>query len=234
MNTNRRIPRMLDLLDYALCKAGLLRPASFDTVLESRHRALYAGKLRRSLPQFETHIGLTPFFASTRNIPFDATEPLPLPDGSIARYQSEDVFEHVPLDKIVEMFNEIHRVLQPGGLFRLSLPDYNFDGYRDRSQRDEAGRIVFDFYGGGQFVEGSVTDGGHLWFPDIDLVRDLFAQSAFADDKVEYLHFTQSDGRSVLNKIDYAKGYVQRTPDHDSRSQNPRRAQSIVVDAWKR
>ncbi len=38
----------------------------------------------------------------------------------------------------------------------------------------------------------------------------------------------------LLQKIDYSKGYIYRTPDHDSRVKNPYRPMSIVVDCHKK
>jgi predicted SAM-dependent methyltransferase len=199
-----------------------------------KSRKLYAGKLRRALPQFATHFGVTPFYASTRNIKHDLAEPFPIPDDSVDVFQSEDVFEHIEVTKMVPIFNEIHRVLRPEGLFRLSLPDYHFPLNIERSRKDSSGRIVFDPGGGGQFVDGRVIGGGHVWFPTIEIVRDLFRQSAFgAGGNVKLLQYNNGDGTFELQSIDYSLGHVQRTPDHDDRASKPPRPISIVVDAFK-
>jgi SAM-dependent methyltransferase len=197
-------------------------------------RKLYAGKLRRGLPQFATHIGITPYYASTRNIRHDVAEPFPIRDGSVELFQSEDVFEHIELSKIVPIFNEIHRVLISGGLFRLSVPDYCLDHNIRRSIKNPDGQIVFDPSGGGKYVDGRVTDGGHLWFPTIAIVRTLFEQSQFnGRGVVKYLHYNNGDGTYKADPIDYSLGHIQRTPDHDHRLANPRQPISIVVDAFK-
>jgi predicted SAM-dependent methyltransferase len=88
----------------------------------------------------------------------------PIPSNSIDRYQSEDVFEHVPFDAMDSIMEEIHRILKPGALFRLSLPDYNFDVYRERSLTNEHGSIVFDPSALGQLVDGKVIGGDTLGF----------------------------------------------------------------------
>jgi SAM-dependent methyltransferase len=231
---NERIGRWLDIADYLLCRYGPLSFPSWADFEKSKSKKLYAGKLRRALPQFATHFGVTPFYASTRNIKHDLAEPFPIPDNSVDVFQSEDVFEHIELTKMDSIFNEIHRVLRPAGLFRLSLPDYHFPLNIERSRKDSSGRIVFDPGGGGQFVEGRVIGGGHLWFPTIEIVRDLFRDSAFgARGNVKLLHYNNGDGTFELQSIDYSLGYVQRTPDHDDRASNPPRPISIVVDAFK-
>lgn len=229
-----QIYRYMDAADYFLCRYGPLSFPTWEKFLKGNSRKLYAGKLRRALPQFATHIGVTPFYASTRNINHDVAAPFPIPSDSVEVFQSEDVFEHIELTKIVPLFNEIHRVLVPGGLFRLSLPDYHFDLYSRRCQRGSQGELVFDPGGGGRYVDGQVIDGGHVWFPTIELVRDLFNQSSFgARGKIKYLHYNNADGTFELNPVDYSLGYIQRTPDHDVRVVDRPRPISIVVDARK-
>jgi SAM-dependent methyltransferase len=224
----------IDWFDRVLCKSGLARHATFDTLLSKRHRALYAGRLSRYLPQYRTHIGLTPFFPSSRNIGFDVTEPLPIPDSCIDIYQAEDVFEHIEYDKLPAVFDEIYRVLKPGGYFRLSVPDYRFDQYRDRSLRGPEGEFLFDPGGGGSYEKGVVVGGGHVWFPTFELVDELFRQSSFADGgTVNFLQYNAPDGTSVLNRVDARRGYVQRVPDNDPRVAADPRPISIVVDAFK-
>jgi SAM-dependent methyltransferase len=229
-----QINRYMDIADYILCRYGPLSFPSWEDFLARNTRKLYAGKLRRALPQYATHLGVTPYYASTRNINHDVTEPFPIPAGSVEAFQSEDVFEHIERAKMVPLFNEIHRVLAPGGLFRLSLPDYHFDQHVQRSQRGPNGEIVFDPIGGGKFVDGRVVEGGHVWFPTIELVRDLFNQSLFGTrGEIKYLQYNNADGTFNLESIDYSLGYIQRTPDHDARVADRPRPISIVVDALK-
>jgi hypothetical protein len=229
-----QICRYLDIADYILCRYGPLSFPSWHDFLANRSKKLYAGKLRRALPQFATHFGVTPFYASTRNIKQDVSEPFPIPDGCVEVFQSEDVFEHIELSKMVPVFNEIHRVLASGGLFRLSLPDYHFDQYLQRCRRGPRGEIVFDPGGGGKFVDGRVIGGGHVWFPTIETVRDLFEKSLFgAHGEVKFLQYNNGDGTFKLDAIDYSLGYIKRTPDHDARVTDRPRPISIVVDARK-
>ncbi|HEX3396375.1 MAG TPA: methyltransferase domain-containing protein [Steroidobacteraceae bacterium] len=229
-----QIHRCLDIADYILCRFGPLSFPSWQDFIASNARKLYAGKLRRALPQFATHFGITPFYASTRNINQDVTAPFQIPDGSVEVFQSEDVFEHIEFTKMVPLFNEIHRVLVPGGLFRLSLPDYHCEETIRRCLRGPDGEILFDPGGEGQFVDGRVIGGGHVWFPKIEIVRDLFDASLFAaHGDVRFLQYNNGDGTFKLDAIDYSLGYIQRTPDHDARTKDRPRPISIVVDARK-
>jgi SAM-dependent methyltransferase len=224
--------RFLDRIDRRLCRAGILKAATWESARRPGITRLYAGGLDRGLPQFHTHLGLTPFEYSTRNIRHDLRQPMPLADKSVDVFQSEDVFEHIPYADLPPIIDEIFRVLKPGGLFRLSVPDYRCDILRDRSIKDDAGNIVFDPGGGGGFENGKVIDGGHLWFPVYETVKALLEQSSFArNGTVDFLHYTAASGESMLSPIDYSLGHIQRTPDHDDRVQSPRRCMSLVVDA---
>jgi SAM-dependent methyltransferase len=228
------IYRCKDIADYFLCRYGPLSFPSWKDFQESGSRKLYAGKLSRALPQYATHFGITPFYGSTRNIRHDVAEPMPIPDGCVDIFQSEDVFEHIDLTKMAAIFDEIHRVLSIGGLFRLSLPDYHFPPYIERCRKGPVGEIVFDPGGGGEFLDGRVTGGGHLWFPTIEIVRDLFNASLFGvRGSVKFLQFNNADGTFNLQPVDYGLGHIQRTPDHDARAAGRARPISIVVDAIK-
>ena len=234
MQTREQFYRYVDAADYILCRYGPLSFPSWEDFLARSSRKLYAGKLRRAIPQYATHLGITPFYGSTRNIHHDVTEPFPIPDGSVEAFQSEDVFEHIEFGRMAPLLNEIHRVLALGGLFRLSLPDYHSDQNLRRCQRGPRGEIVFDPGGGGKFVDGRVVGGGHVWFPTIEIVRDLFGQSLFASHgAINYVQYTNADGTFKLDPIDYSLGYIQRTPDHDARVADRPRPISIVVDAVK-
>jgi SAM-dependent methyltransferase len=223
---------LLDRIDAWLSSLGLLPKASWRAVTSGKVSKLYAGRISRNLPQFRTHLGITPFAPSSRNIDHDARVPMPIPNNSVEVYQSEDVFEHIPYRDLPTVFDEIFRVLKPGGLFRLSLPDYGCDLLARRTQRDAAGNFLFDPSGGGRLFDGQVIEGGHVWFPTYARVRALFDQSRFAQGgRVDFLHYTSEDGQVVMRAIDYSKGYVGRTPDHDGRS--PHQPLSIVVDAVK-
>jgi SAM-dependent methyltransferase len=230
----RQFLKYYSAAEHVLCDVGLMRPYDWAKFLQQEQRHLYAGDLRRNLPQYETHIGLTPFRKSPRTIFHDVTKPMPIPDNSVDRYQSEDVFEHIELSLLPAVLTEIFRVLKPGGLFRLSIPDYGFDVYQQRTSRNQHGEFLFDPVGGGRYVDGKVVGGGHVWFPTHEQVVALYEATPFATNgRYSIVQGYGPDGEAILQPIDYSLGYVQRTPDHDPRGTNPRRPISMVIDAWK-
>ncbi len=205
---------------------------SFKKLNAMEYKWLYAG----DIPQQEEYgypslVGLSINHSDRRHIKHNIINPMPIPDNSIDAYQAEDVFEHIEFDKLPDVINEIYRVLKPGALFRLSVPDYRCDVLLNRAIKNENGDIVFDPGGGGAYKNGKVIRGGHVWFPVYEKVLELVKHSNFSN--YEFLHYYDMDGQSVLKEIDYSKGFVKRTPDHDKRVQHPRRGMSIVVDLIK-
>jgi SAM-dependent methyltransferase/glycosyltransferase involved in cell wall biosynthesis len=189
---------------------------------------LYAGDVPEQ-KEYEGVIGLSLGRNDQNHLQHDITQPFPLMDNSVDSFQTEDVFEHIPFEKLAPVVNEIYRVLKPGGLFRLSVPDYGCDVLKNRSIKDEKGQIVFDPGGG-----GTPENPGHVWFPRIDTVMQLLTKTKFHESgRIELLHYYNKDGTFVAKPIDYSKGHVRRTPDFDERVKHPYRPMSLVIDLTK-
>jgi SAM-dependent methyltransferase len=206
------------------------RALTVEQLLKRKHICLYAGDLP-GMKGYEKFTGLSLTQNNRWHLRHDVTQKYPLPDDCVEMYQSEDVFEHIPYEQLPAAITEIYRILKPGGLFRLVVPDYRCDVLVERSVKDAEGRILFDPRGGGRFVGGKVVDRGHVWFPVYETVRDLLARTPFKN--VDFRHYYDENGQPVTKPIDYTKSHVKRTPDHDPRVQNPYRPLSIVVDCYK-
>lgn len=190
---------------------------------------LYAGDIADDVHMAEPNLyGLSINRADSRHILHDITHKYPLPDNSIYSYQAEDVLEHIEFVKLVDAINEIYRILQPGGLFRICLPDYYSAYLGDISMRDEDGSIVFDPTGGGSFGVNGVENVGHVWFPNYDLVCNLLEKTKFH--KIDFLCYHTEYGELIKKDIDLSKGYIKRLPKADEINKP---VYSIVVDCYK-
>ncbi len=206
----------------------------FTMILANNPRYLYAGDIPIDHPAYKTHLGLSLRQEDDHHIKHDITEPLPFPDNYIDIFQSEDVFERIEYKKLPDVINEIFRILKPNGLLRISVPDYKCDIFYKRCKKNSTRQIIFDPRGGGKLVNGKVVDGGRVWFPKIETVHTLLKQTKFYENgNIEFLHYYDVDGTPIAKKIDYAKGFIKRTPDHDPRVKNPYRPLSLVVDLYK-
>jgi|TARA_B110000261_G_C13095633_1_gene361732 predicted SAM-dependent methyltransferase len=208
---------------------------NFNDIMNNEKIYLYAGDMNEQRRICKPFIGLSLSQDNDYHIKHNVENNLPLLENSVDIYQSEDVFEHIEYDKLVNIITDIYKVLKPGGLFRFSIPDYRCDILHERSFKDENGNIYHDIGGGGNYdyLNNKVIDGGHLWFPKYESVFKLFEQSKFDMSKVNFLHYYGEQGNTIMKDIDYTNGYITRTPDNDKRVQEPCRPMSIVVDCFK-
>lgn len=190
---------------------------------------LYAGDIYTNFEQYpdDEVICLSLTNSNYRCIRHNITIPYPLEDNIIDSYQIEDVIEHIEKEKVVEILNEICRILRVGGYLRLSLPDYHSPLVLHNSFIDNTGKVIYDPNGGGKFIDGKVYDGGHLWFPTYEVVKELIDQSDFSTYK--FYRYYDSNRRKYAEKIDYRMGYISRTKEHLSYKKDI----SIVVDCFK-
>lgn len=52
-----------------------------------------------------------------------SNDPLPIPDNSLRAVYTEHALEHIDLCSAKRLFAQVHRILKPGGVFRISVPD---------------------------------------------------------------------------------------------------------------
>ncbi|MBD2484159.1 glycosyltransferase family 92 protein [Planktothrix sp. FACHB-1365] len=209
--------------------------SDWERIFEQNPIRLYAGSLSKQAKE-DGWIGLALDKSDQWHIKHDLTQPFPIGDGVVDCFQAEDVIEHIePADLLSVTFPEIYRVMKPGGFIRISLPDYRCDYLIDRCWKNEQGDVYYDPLGGGKWDAKlkRVTPGGHIWFPTYERLRSLIELSPLRHCKADWLHYYDVTGQPVIHDIDYSKGYIMRTPDHDRRVQNPRRPLSIVVDLYK-
>jgi predicted SAM-dependent methyltransferase len=81
------------------------------------------------------------------DIYLDLARRLPLPSGTFAYVFGEHVIEHIPEATGTALLGELHRVLRPGGVLRLTTPDLRkiIAIYEDRNpvvERDEYARFL--------------------------------------------------------------------------------------------
>lgn len=210
---------------------------NFESLNNSENIFLYAGDLSVDLLEKKDNsfVGLSLTESNENHILFDITNKFPLDDNTVDIFCAEDVMEHIEYRHQLKIFNEIYRILKPGGIFRLAVPDYRCDILLERTLMNKKGELLFDPGGGGEYSKfrKKVVKGGHVWFPRYESVKNIFDKSSFQDKKINFLHYYEGEDKFVLKNIDYAICFIKRTPDNDSRVANPRRPMSIVVDAIK-
>lgn len=204
---------------------------------------LYLGSLPITYPQYKSNlfVGLTLNPTHDKELKHDLRDSFPLKDSCIKLIQSEDTFEHIEYDKLPTILNDIYRILKPGGLFRLSLPDYNCSLLRDRSVYDSEGNWLCDLAVGGSVsatfnskVQVTLTKDGdsHQWAPTFDSVTKLINNSELKKCcEITPHQYWINKKEFALYPFDQSTMPVQRTPPKDMRANGA--PVSIVVDFVK-
>jgi len=204
---------------------------------------LYFGNLHpEEVQNLKGFIGLALYPRFERDLAHDACNPLPFPDNSVPKVQSQDVFEHLDQNRVPAILDEIYRVLKPGGRFRLSMPDYRSPLLRSRCAFDDKGAIMVDLRMGGhvtydlgtmKIVKRFDDDGeAHVWFPVIESVKAMIDRSALRNcAHIDYLHYITTEGAPVVTEFSMDEMPVMRAPPHDDRANGW--PISIIVDFVK-
>lgn len=191
---------------------------------------LYFGNLTTGERQYASgrFMGLALEPQHDREIRHDARQPLPVADASVEKIQSQDVFEHLPYDDLPATLDDIHRALKPGGIFRLSLPDYGSPVLLSRCVFDEQGNVLADLRMGGRVgwdrkskrrtVDFAPGGNAHLWFPTWELVWGLIRRSRLEDcAAIRFHHYFVNRSEYVMLDYPDEEMFVQRAPPHDKR-----------------
>jgi predicted SAM-dependent methyltransferase len=138
---------------------------------------------------------------------------LPFPDGSAAAIFHEHLLEHLPLEAAAKLIEESYRVLRPGGVMRIAVPD--------------AGRYLLSYASGGEGLIDEYRPGrptnllaaqeifylhGHRSAWDLETL-ELFVRAA---------GFEQCDGRA------FGDSRIEPCPDSPHREE-----ESIYLEAVK-
>lgn len=143
----------------------------------------------------------------------DLLGPLPVASGSMDVVYSSHFIEHVPRDRVRALLRECHRVLKPGGLLRLVVPDLlemcsAYVHARTRGEHETADRLVLEMLdqcvrrrSGGELAAfyDNVRQGG-----DTTLRRWVFERSG---ETLDAPGAADTPARSGLSRL---KGALQR------------------------
>ena len=204
---------------------------------------LYFGSLGLHERQYQipNFMGLALQPAHDREIKHNFTDPLPFGDDSIAKIQAQDVLEHVAFDKVPAILDEIYRVLRPGGIFRLSVPDYRSPVLKRRSIYDARGRVIGDLLmGATSYLDQATGDArvrfsedgdAHLWFPRYELITHLVLKSEIRKAAIHFYQGFVDDYGYLCEPVPENEMFVQRATPHDRRAGGA--PTSIIADFVK-
>jgi SAM-dependent methyltransferase len=191
---------------------------------------LYFGSLGLHERQYQiaNFIGLALQPVHDREIRHSFADPLPFADDSIAKIQAQDVLEHVAFEKVPAILDEIYRVLRPGGIFRLSVPDYRSPVQKRRSIYNAHGRVIGDLLmGATSYLDQTTGDArvrfsedgdAHLWFPRYELITHLVLKSEIRKAAIHFYQAFLDDHSYLCEPVPENEMFVQRAAPHDRRA----------------
>jgi predicted SAM-dependent methyltransferase len=125
------------------------------------------------------------------DIYLDLMRRLPLPDASFSYVFGEHVIEHLPEQAALDLMRELHRVLRPEGVLRLTTPDLNklIAIYEDRNpviDRESYTRWLGELTGKPrqrpcQVLNDYLRMWGHQHIYDEDDLRARLLEAGFSD-----------------------------------------------------
>ncbi len=210
-----------------------------------RNPNLYFGSILKDQVQFleGNFIGLSLMPNHFSEIKCDISQQdLPFEDDIIGKVQAEDVLEHIDFEVLPRVCDEIYRVLKPGGVFRLSVPDYNSIVLKKRSIYDFEGKVLADPLTGSSVyydsssrslaVKHGLDGNSHKWFPTKALVDQLIEKCDLRLCRsVKFWHCYLPTGDYVVENFPELDMPVFRCPPEDMRANGL--PISIVVDFTK-
>ena len=135
----------------------------------------------------------------------DLTKPLPFADETVDAVYSSHFFEHIYYSDAHAIARECFRVLKPGGILRLALPDGEaWARELVESGDDEAGEAGYRYLlrlgshpldrpTGRRALTSKIGGHIHRWQPTRGLIRKMLVEAGFADSEISDRKFLEGE-----------------------------------------
>lgn len=119
---------------------------------------------------------------------FDMRNPLPYKDGSVDFIFNEHFFEHLTVDEGQAAMKDLMRVLRPGGVMRIAMPDLELaiQAYLDKGWKDKP---FLERFGLGfvktraELLNMNFSWWGHKWLYDWEELERRLSDAGFTNVK---------------------------------------------------
>jgi predicted SAM-dependent methyltransferase len=153
-------------------------------------------------PRYRNYVSVDLSDGGGWRVVHDLRKPFPLADNSVDGIHSEDCLTYLSPQEIHALLTECYRVLKPEGRMRVGLFDF---GHPRNHARVRDGK--------------DTVHPEHRTITNKENVETLLRDSPFRE--WTFYHYWEGD-TFVQKPIDYAYGWIQRTPEHDPRNRSIR------------
>ncbi|MEK7555434.1 MAG: methyltransferase domain-containing protein [Patescibacteria group bacterium] len=134
---------------------------------------------------------------------YDVRLKLPFSDDSATIIYVSNILEHFYLDELANILKEFRRIMRPGGILRIVVPDLE-KSISSYIQKDS--QFFSDFPRnfksiGGRFVNLIFCDSQHKTAFDFNFIKELLAAVGFSSKNI----YKKSYGQSLMAKEIYAR-----------------------------
>jgi predicted SAM-dependent methyltransferase len=154
----------------------------------------------RILPDW---VNLDAYASSEISMELDLQGPLPLSDGSVRWIFTEHVLEHIDRPRIHAIFSEFHRILKPGGVARILVPDLDFycRAYVD-SDHEAITTAVHRSRTAAEGINSLFNDHFHRFIYDFDTMKLDLEEAGF--EKIVHCRYGESEHDGLALDSDLA------------------------------
>lgn len=174
---------------YVQYGCGLSAPEGWVNYDSSPRLAL------EQLPMFGAFAGFLGMRLFPRNIRFgDIVKGLPIPDGTADGVYASHVLEHLSRSDIIRALANTYRILKPGGLFRLIVPDLHWRAARYLAEHERGDNAAADNFiaatgmgsekrarGAEGLLRAAFGNSAHRWLYDAPLLMKLLQEAGFTE-----------------------------------------------------
>lgn len=135
----------------------------------------------------------------------DMRRRMPFTDGSVDCIYSEHFFEHVPIEITREvLLPECYRILAPGGVIRVGVPDAELwiNAYVAHRENAKTTRFVTGYPTPMMSVNVLARNSGHCCLWDYQTLQFTFAEAGFRDLRKTRAGDTQYSQFTALDQVD--------------------------------
>jgi predicted SAM-dependent methyltransferase len=146
----------------------------------------------------------------------DVRKPLPFPDCSMEAIYASHLLEHLYLNEACKLLSECHRIIKPGGVLRIVVPDLKFiveDYYSARPEHKNTGKhapeCAADTLNKKLLMRDQNSPSGNIFYRIYTVFKDFHSHKWSYDAESLIWYFEQAGFKDVYEMMVYKSRIMQ-------------------------